>query len=87
MNTSTELKQIDKDLHQTERNLINLTKWIVVLTFVMIVIGIIQLIVMWPKRTYCVDVTDKVQVCEPDYFPYDTNPASSTFKLDQQFGS
>ena len=74
---------LDKEAVETNKNLIKLTKWIIALTLVMIVIGIIQLFVAWPKRTYCLDLTDRIQMCEPDYWPFDTNPNDPVYKLDK----
>lgn len=81
------LTKLDKDTIKTNRGLLALTRWITILTFVMILVGIIQLVVMWPKRTYCVNITSKVQVCEPDYYPFDANPSDNAYKLDKALGN
>jgi hypothetical protein len=93
MNQEQELKHLDRDIVRldkdsvkTEKSLVVLTRWIIVLTAVMVAIGFIQLLVMWPKRTYCIDASDKVQVCEPDYYPFDTDPTDAAYKLDKKFG-
>lgn len=89
MTTESEFKKFDADVLKfdsdtlkTNQSLVKLTKWIVVLTIVMICIGGIQLLVMWPKRTYCFETQAKVQICEPDYFPYDANPSDFAYKID-----
>jgi hypothetical protein len=82
-----DLARLDKDTRKTDHDLVVLTKWIIILTGVMILVGIIQLMVMWPKRTYCFGATDKVQICEPDYFPYDSNPTDAAYQIDKQLGS
>lgn len=94
MTQEKDFKQIDKDLHRldqdtlkTNTTVLRLTKWIAFLTFVMIVVGIVQLLVMWPKRTYCVNATATVQICEPDYYPFDSNPLDIAYKLDKKFGN
>ena len=86
-----ELEQFDRDIAtldadtvKTNLSLIKLTRWIIILTIVMIFIGLIQLVVMWPKRTYCITIDAKTQTCIPDYWPYDTNPSDAAYKLDQQ---
>jgi hypothetical protein len=77
--------KLDEDTIKTNRNLLILTRWITVLTIVMIFIGLIQVVVMWPKRTYCTYVTAKVQICEPDYYPYDTDPRNTAYQLDKKY--
>jgi hypothetical protein len=86
-NIEQDLIKLDRDTVKTDETLVRLTRWIIILTGVMIFIGIVQLVVMWPKRTYCFNIKNNIQICEPDYFPYDSNPADAAYKLDQQLGS
>ena len=83
-NVDKNLLKLDKDTIKTNRNLLILTRWITVLTIVMVFVGLIQLIVMWPKRTYCIYIDTKIQICEPDYFPYDSNPTDAAYQLDKK---
>lgn len=78
-----EINRLDVDTLATNRALVRLTKWIIALTIVMICVGLLQIVVMWPKRTYCIDVSSTVQLCEPDLYPYDTNPEDPVYKIDK----
>ena len=83
-NVENDLIKLDIDTVKTNHNLLMLTRWITLLTIVMIFVAIIQLLVTWPKRTYCIYIDTKIQICEPDYFPYDTNPTDSAYQLDKK---
>lgn len=78
MNEHENLKEIDNSLgrlekeeRKTTKEMVKLTRVVTLLTLAMVLIGIFQLLVTWPKRTVCITQPNAtIQICTPDYWPY-----------------
>ena len=78
MNQNENFKEIDDSLDRLEneernttKEMIKLTRVVTLLTLAMVLIGIFQLLITWPKRTVCITQPNQtIQICTPDYWPY-----------------